>query len=172
MNKEYFKQYYKLTKELDELSEKITNHFGKDVITCKKGCHSCCVNLTLMPVEFYAIKELLDKDGIDFENVDFDSSKPCGFLKNGSCQIYKYRPVICRTQGLPLIFRDENDNWTVSYCELNFTETGKTYSFDAENTLNLDMLNYKLALLNEQFLVEFEEDIDSEERMDAEDLLY
>jgi Fe-S-cluster containining protein len=42
----------------------------------------------------------------------------CPALENGECQIYDYRPVICRKYGMPLYNPQKPDR--VFACELNF----------------------------------------------------
>lgn len=46
------------------------------------------------------------------------ASTPCPNLNDaGECQIYEYRPLVCRTFGLPL---REGDTYLGDVCELNF----------------------------------------------------
>jgi len=45
---------------------------------------------------------------------------PCPALEEGACQIYKYRPLICRKFGIPLWNPDRPGR--VHACELNFRE--------------------------------------------------
>ena len=88
-------------------------------MACARGCSGCCVDgLTVFEVEAERIRrgaaELLA------------SGTPhppgrCAFLgSEGECRIYALRPYVCRTQGLPLRWLD--DDAEVEYrdvCELN-----------------------------------------------------
>jgi len=63
---------------------------------------------------------------------------------------------MCRTHGLPILYANDNGEWELSACELNFTE----FDFDEftdENTLPQDKYNSKLFLLNREFIAEFKD---------------
>ncbi len=81
-------------------------HAGR--LQCRRGCAGCCVDdLTVTRIEAEGIRrahpELLA------------SGEPhpvgaCAFLDGaGACRVYAERPLVCRTQGLPLrlFFEDE-----------------------------------------------------------------
>ena len=82
------------------------------------------------------------------------------------CGIYPVRPLVCRTHGLPVAFRDggggddEDDDGpppgvSVSFCPKNFTAAGPAdLDFGAENTLDLDALNAALTEANLRYLRE------------------
>lgn len=125
-------------------------------LVCKAGCHDCCVNLTVFPVEYYAILEDLRSAAI--KELTLDDQATCAFLKTGLCQIYDLRPTICRTHGLPVAFvNDDPDDpaMNVSFCPLNFTQAkDEDLAFGPESTLELDSLNMELYELNLAFLDE------------------
>jgi len=145
------KKYIQLSKECDSMSDRLSR-LHKGHIQCRKGCCDCCVNLTVFPVEFYFILGELKKSGI---KPDFDKNASCGYLKDGLCVIYKYRPIICRTHGLPIVFLDDNEEPPrncVSFCELNFTDIDDDYGFDQFTTLNIDSINERLFSINLEFI--------------------
>lgn len=152
--------YYEFRKVTDVNCTRLAKMHGHQ-ITCKKGCSSCCVNLSVFPVEFEAIREEMKKDGFDISSVTFDENATCGFLKNDLCQIYKYRPVICRTHGLPIVFlNDDNPSEIfkeVSFCELNFNNFDEDDDedggliFNDENTMDIDELNTAFFKINQQY---------------------
>jgi Fe-S-cluster containining protein len=88
-------------------------------LACRRGCFGCCVDdITVFEVEAEKIRagaaELLAAG----------TPHPpgrCAFLgSEGDCRIYALRPYVCRTQGLPLRWID--DEAEVEYrdiCELN-----------------------------------------------------
>ena len=78
------------------------------------------------------------------------------FLKNHRCTIYNSRPIICRTHGLPLLFTNNEAEWELSACELNFQEFDLE-KFTSKNTFPQDKFNSKLFLLNKAFINEFDE---------------
>ena len=150
------KDYYEFRKVADINCGRLAKIHGRQ-ITCKKGCSSCCVNLSVFPVEFESIRKEMENDGFDISSVLFDENAACGFLKNNLCQIYKYRPVICRTHGIPVAFlNDDNPLETfkeVSFCELNFNDFDEDEGivFSDDNTLDLDELNTAFFKINRQF---------------------
>jgi uncharacterized protein len=74
----------------------------------------------------------------------------CVFLwENGLCNLYDRRPILCRTQGMALAYRDEESQTVeVSACPHNFSET---FSFEQEDLLFMDDFNDRLAALNLQY---------------------
>lgn len=143
-----FEKYEQLRDEIDQLSNQLSS-LHKGHMQCKKGCDLCCMNYSLLPVEYYAIKEQLKDQPIKSENCEEDA---CTFLINHECQIYENRPIICRTHGLPLLFMND-EQWELSTCELNFTEFDDE-DFDSENTFPQDKFNSKLFILNKTFIKE------------------
>jgi hypothetical protein len=79
-----------------------------DRLQCARGCAQCCVDdLTVFALEAWHIQrhhaELLR---------DTAPHPPgaCAFLsEGGACRIYRERPYVCRTQGLPLRWFDQAD---------------------------------------------------------------
>ena len=88
-------------------------------MACGRGCSGCCVDgLTVFEVEAERIRR-----GAAALLADGTPHPPgrCAFLgSEGECRIYALRPYVCRTQGLPLRWLD--DDAQVEYrdvCELN-----------------------------------------------------
>lgn len=91
-------------------------------LRCRRGCHDCCRDdLTVLRIEAEEIRsrfpELL-KSGRP------GAKGGCAFLDaEGACRIYGARPYVCRTQGLPLRFFEEDPQEEVverrTICELN-----------------------------------------------------
>lgn len=133
---------------------------------CAKGCAQCCrVQLSVFLVEAQRIfdwwQQLQQDDrqnlsGIwNSQPIDVPSSeklsKKCFFLFNEVCSVYPVRPIICRSQGLPLQMKraqtESEDNSTtieLSVCELNFVND---YSLPGQSEwLDLDRLNTLLSI--------------------------
>ena len=151
----YIEQYRGLRENIDRLAGDIQKAHGENIV-CRKGCCGCCVNLTVFPVEFYAILDDLKKAGV--EGIEFDESASCGFLKDGACQIYAYRPMICRTHGLPIVFYNEEvepAEFSVSFCDMNFADADfDEIEFTPDNSLSIDELNEELAGINIDYIRE------------------
>ncbi|MBN1967958.1 MAG: YkgJ family cysteine cluster protein [Candidatus Delongbacteria bacterium] len=145
-NLDIFSEYKKLIKECDDKAKIVTKIF-RDNLSCQKGCFSCCKKISVFPVEFDFIKLMIGP----IEKSDIEHKGLCSLLDSeGNCRIYKYRPIICRTHGYPSFFKDDN-KWQITYCELNFTKKGN-YSFNNDNSINLDLLNARLAIINHNYL--------------------
>lgn len=71
-------------------------------------------------------------------------------LVDDRCSIYESRPLICRTQGLPLLVEAEDGGAEVDFCPLNFTAENALDDLDEDYLVPLDDLNLKLALVNLQ----------------------
>lgn len=145
-----FERYRTLRSDVDcRIKELLSVHSSH--LHCQPSCTGCCINLTVWPVEFYAILDDLKAAGL---KPVFDARASCGFLKDGLCQIYPFRPIICRTHGLPLVYLDEEQDepaYGVMFCRENFQDA-EDVTFDADNTLNMDTVNETLAELHTAFL--------------------
>ncbi len=151
---EFYKKYHSLRNEVDKKVDKLFETH-KEHVACKKGCDLCCMDYKILPIEFYAIKNGLEKEGVKIKD-NTTKNGECIFLKNHVCTIYKHKPFICRTHGLPLVFVNNNDEWELSTCELNFKEFNFE-GFTLDNTLEQDKMNSKLFQLNKRFIAHYSE---------------
>ena len=109
--------------ELDAMTRRLSVlHAAR--LACKRGCSSCCVDdLSVFEVEAAPIRQrfaaLLATEAPHPEG-------GCAFLDaSGGCRIYAERPYVCRTQGLPLRWLDDEQEQTVErrdICPLNETD--------------------------------------------------
>jgi Fe-S-cluster containining protein len=146
-------QYFDLIRRIDEDAERLTALHG-EAITCRPGCTGCCVNLTVFPVEFHAIRFAVTHAGVRLDPEAFDSSAGCGFLQDDRCRIYPFRPIICRTHGLPVLFLDDSSGelaWEVSFCERNFKGDGPL-EFTNDTLLDIEEINGELSRINLDFM--------------------
>ena len=86
---------------------------------CRQGCAGCCIDdITVFEAEAapirQAYRELLEHGQPHAEGA-------CAFLdETGTCRIYASRPYVCRTQGLPLRWLDDEEGIERrDICELN-----------------------------------------------------
>lgn len=147
---QYRKERNKIQLKCTKLHAVHVNHFQ-----CRKGCDSCCINFSVLPVEFFSILKAIKSQPPQLSNKNPDQ---CLFLVNHCCQIYEHRPSICRSHGLPILnMDDEGENWELSYCPLNFTQVDEGY-FTLENGFQQDLYNSKLYLLNREFIQNYTEE--------------
>lgn len=141
--------FLELRNEIDSKCAKL-HQLHESHTQCKNGCDQCCMNFNILPVEFEYILKKIKESKLSVSMSD--SKKSCVFLKNHSCTIYKYRPIICRTHGLPILNMDKKgDNWELSFCPLNFKKVADDF-FHFDNCYEQDYFNSKLYLLNNDFL--------------------
>ncbi len=91
-------------------------------LQCRRGCAACCVDdLTVSQIEAQRIRRahrrLLEEGAPHGRGA-------CAFLsEGGACRIYPDRPYVCRTQGLPLRWMEEDASGRIreqrDVCELN-----------------------------------------------------
>ena len=147
-------KYTSLRNKIDAESSRL-EQLHKSQMVCSKGCDSCCESLTIFPIEYYTIKEEI-KNIKDIPKNRFINrfTKACRFLVNGECAIYQSRPIICRTQGLPILYKSmKSDDFELSACKLNFKDVDVS-SFNLDNSLYMSPLNTELFLLNKEFVEE------------------
>ena len=145
--------YVKLRQRIDKEAERLIAMHGRS-ITCSPGCDGCCVNLTVFPVEFFSIKQEMERAGLGAEELPFDEGGACGFLRDSLCRIYRFRPIICRTHGLPILFIDNSSDeprWEVSSCERNFADGDET-EFSDDMLLDIEEINAELNRINHDFI--------------------
>lgn len=133
--------YHQLRRRLDRHAESVSARYSEH-IACRPGCGACCVSgLTLCAVEAAALGEALglapDRVHLQAGQSPLDDLGRCAFIdRDQLCLIYRDRPVICRTQGLPLLYPERG----VAVCDLNFV------SIDPHHTALIDMENLETAL--------------------------
>ncbi|MBX3192058.1 MAG: YkgJ family cysteine cluster protein [Labilithrix sp.] len=90
---------------VDELVRPIAQAHGAR-LSCRSGCSSCCTDgLSVFEIEAAVIArhhaDLLENGAPHEEGA-------CAFLDGeGACTVYAHRPYVCRTQGLPLRWLDD-----------------------------------------------------------------
>jgi Fe-S-cluster containining protein len=91
--------------EADALARRVADVHGARLL-CKRGCFDCCVDgITVFEVEAQKIR---DGAAELLANGTPHAAGRCAFVgSEGECRIYALRPYVCRTQGLPLRWIDE-----------------------------------------------------------------
>lgn len=97
-----------LRDELDREVLRLTSLHGARLV-CRRGCADCCVDdLTVFEIEAEAILAAYP------ELLATGAPHPpgaCAFLDaEGACRVYEARPYVCRSQGLPLSWEDEDED--------------------------------------------------------------
>ena len=158
--------YRQLIQRIEELAARLSSYYSKHLV-CRAGCSSCCHHhLTVFRVEADAIREaiqalpeetrsLVEQRAREVnEREELGLPLACPLLIDDRCAIYSSRPVICRTQGLPLLFESDDGEEEVDFCPLNFSTPGAVNDLDEEHLVPLEDVNLKLATVNLQYCIE------------------
>ncbi len=143
----------KVDAKFDEISSRHPHAFA-----CRKGCHSCCApGLTISSVERASIHEYLSERPKLVEYLrELEKSNPhrntrCSFLgEQGDCGVYEVRPLVCRSHGAPITFKNSRAERARDVCPLNFTDQSLD-SLDSADCLDIDTVNTLLSLVNRQW---------------------
>lgn len=134
-------------------------------LNCHAGCSGCCQHhLSVFAVEAAAIRQAINslpqetQDRVHQQAIAINEQESrgervaCPLLVDNKCSIYEQRPLICRTQGLPLLIQSEDETeegaGEVDFCPLNFTTPEAVNDLDEDHLVPLDRLNLKLAMVN------------------------
>ena len=148
---EALEQYQVLVNSVEESFTDLKEQYPQQ-INCKMGCHQCCQpNLSVSGLEGENIQRYLKNNPTLIEQLkQLEVDNPhngtrCSLLgKNGACQIYPVRPIICRSHGAAILFHDAGQ-WFADICELNNLNLEK---LPQEDFLIIDWLNNYLAQFN------------------------
>jgi hypothetical protein len=138
--------------EVDQRVTQLTDLHAKR-LKCQLECTDCCIDgITVFEVEAENIRYYYAKP------LKEDAPHPegtCAFLdKKGNCRIYPHRPYVCRTQGLPLRWIEEQPDGSIiemrDICPLN--EKGKPLeNIPAHSCLSIGCFERRLAELQSAF---------------------
>lgn len=148
-----FDNYHRLIHTLDQRATAIEENWST-VIHCRKGCDQCCRHITVFAVEAAHLSRAVDRlpptAAAEIRRAAAESRPegPCPLLSQGACRLYASRPVICRTQGLPLLVGRDGDP-RIDFCPLNFQGVR---TMPPEIVTDLDRLNDMLAAVNRLFV--------------------
>ncbi len=151
-------KYPDFLREVDAKAAQLTAYYRPHLV-CRAGCSSCCSHdLSVFEVEAAVVlRALLELPGSLQQRITLQARQApdlklkgkepgCPLLVDDRCAIYEARPVICRTQGLPLLYIADDGNQEVDFCRLNFTLPCATADLDENHLVQLDELNCRLAL--------------------------
>ena len=164
---ESLKKYRQLCKKIDVFAEKLLKKHA-DSIHCAPGCSECCILETLFPIEAYSIGNGVKKFSAVTRkwlqrNSKNRNRKLCVFLKSGKCLVYSFRPIICRTQGYPLLL-----DGRVDFCPKNFQGVR---SLDGASILELETITTLLVKINMLFVREMGKEHDENIRVKLSDVV-
>ena len=152
--------YRQLVDDVDRLTSALAARYARH-LQCRAGCSGCCHHhLSVFRVEADTMRDAIDsllpttrvivetqaRNVLESEARGEDVS--CPLLVDEKCSIYHNRPIICRTQGLPLLLKADDGVAEVDWCPLNFTDTGAELDLDEDHLVPLEKINLELAIVN------------------------
>jgi len=145
--------YRALIARVDEMCGRTAAAFASS-LACRPGCDACCRHLTIFAIEAAALREALQElPANEAEKIRAAArlstpDGPCPLLHDGLCLLYQARPVICRTHGLPLLMKRDEDT-VIDFCPENFRGVS---SIPGSAVIDLERLNSVLATINALYL--------------------
>ena len=108
-------------------------------VHCARGCSACCVSgLSVCSLEAARLERALSKVSPEVrERVNAqareEQREKCVFLLQDACAVYDARPMVCRSQGLPLAYAkgtiepqrrsaEATDGRDLTWCPLNYQD--------------------------------------------------
>jgi len=150
-NDNYFENYCRLLEKVEQFTARVMCTYHGQIV-CRYGCSDCCrQDLHLFPVEFHYLKHGLEKGIADVQTMlkREHQQGTCFLLREEACALYHYRPIICRTHGLPLLITDGETQWR-DCCSRNFAGH-PLETLPPDDLLHLERLNMMLAGVNMQY---------------------
>ncbi len=146
------KTLHQFYRELDEAVSILYSRHGSR-LKCAYGCTGCCMDgITVFEVEAENIRS---RHSALLNGEIPHPPGGCPFLDGvGGCRIYRDRPYVCRTQGLPLRWIDETEDGAVvemrDICPLNVAGPAVETLPEAD-CWEIGPYESRLALLQEDF---------------------
>lgn len=151
-------QYEDLVAKVQGFADLVTTR-RREAFACRAGCDGCCrVELSIGRTEARRVVAHLEALGDEARaaiarRVDVVDGRCVMLDAQGRCGIYEARPMVCRTQGLPLGYppdvvpastvRARSRGLDVICCPLNFTEASPA----DEDVLDAGRVDTMLALV-------------------------
>lgn len=156
------------SRAMEPTAQKLTELWGKvdaffaqahaahgAMITCHAGCDTCCHRrFSITGVEADALQRHLDalgaaeREALRARARSGDPSRCAALGDDGRCGVYAARPIICRTHGLALRFRDDRRHLPMlDACPKNYTDVDLA-SLDPATVLDQTTLSTVVAALD------------------------
>ncbi|MFK7987537.1 MAG: YkgJ family cysteine cluster protein [Sandaracinaceae bacterium] len=151
--------YLALRAKLDRFAADVAARQSEHML-CRAGCDGCChTKLSLSDVEAQVLRDALAAMPAAKRKALSSRSDEvrCRLLDDaGRCALYDARPLVCRSQGLPLRYppdtipvesvRARAADAEVTWCPLNFEDVTPA----ADDILDAERVDVVLAVINRQ----------------------
>jgi len=153
-------EYVELVADVDRIAGRIAAYYSKHLV-CAVDCSACCRHhLSVFEVEAATVRRAVrslpreTRETLKLQaqqalaGTAQGDSPPCPLLIDQKCSIYASRPIICRTQGLPLLIERDDGIQQVDFCPRNFSAPGATNDLDENHLVVLEEMNERLVQAN------------------------
>lgn len=152
--------YQQLVQQVDEQTAQLNARY-QPYLNCGAGCSGCCHHhLSVFAVEAEALAQAIQalpeatqtrirQQAMEVQDREAKGEEVvCPLLVDNLCSVYEARPLICRTQGLPLLYEADDGAQEIDFCPLNFASDEAIAELSDKHLVPLDLLNLKLAMAN------------------------
>ncbi len=155
-------RYHQLTAKVDAFFESVYRRHQSSM-QCGRGCSACChVRLSVSSIEAAAIADAIAemppraRDELAAGARAAPDHICAALTPDGACRIYASRPLVCRSQGVPIRLPrapghlpvvDEEDT-VVEVCELNFAAGAELAQIESDAVLDQNTMSTILAALD------------------------
>ncbi|NOZ61262.1 MAG: hypothetical protein GXO74_06235 [Calditrichaeota bacterium] len=155
MLEEIIFEYQSLIHKIEQTCSQLEGFYQEHLI-CRSGCSHCCkVDRSVLAIEAYFIEQQLKEFSTGrirkMRSQYKKNDQYCPMLWHDRCAIYPARPIICRIQGLPILYVEAEIAF-VDYCRLNFTQLPENYEFNEKRIIDMREFNSEVARLDQQFV--------------------
>ena len=163
--------YRELLTTVDRLLDRIRRRYSAQ-IACRKGCACGCRNLSIFPIEALSLASALDnlpaRTAAGIRNRAATASFwDCPLLEDRACNLYAFRPLICRTHGLPLqtVY---HQRVSIGHCRRNFKNLSP---IPEDAVIDLDQINGALRDINTSAVSQMADVLQLPDRLSIADAL-
>ncbi len=168
-----YNEYQQWIQQVDDQILELENCHSA-YLKCKSGCAGCCqVDRTVNSIEAHILyRTILHLDSKNLKQLKKNLKKKnhCPMLNKKTCAIYKHRPILCRTHGLPLFYVQDDDN-TITFCQKNFKKLPENFNFTSDTLLNMETLNSKLREFDKNWVENVNRETWTADRIPIRDIL-
>ena len=163
--------YRDLLNRVDRLLCRIRRRYSAQ-IACHKGCACGCRNLSIFPIEALSLANALQDlpagtaAGMR-KRAATASFWDCPLLEDRVCNLYAFRPLICRTHGFALqtIYHQQ---LSIAHCRHNFKNMSP---IPDDAVIDLDHINGALRAINSSAVSEMLHILQLPDRLSIADAL-
>ena len=149
--RDLFVRYGQLMDYCDTFFGTVRARAGSAMV-CGDGCGSCCELSSVTALEAAVMWKYVRRRRLHVKPLAPRRRGVCVFLENGRCTVYPVRPMICRSHGLPIVYKVRGRD-TVCWCPKNFRkmrvrDIPKSWVFDGDAaTVQLVKMNLAYCLV-------------------------